>query len=401
MPKKSITQKFADSATADSGKRKTQYWDTKTKGFYLEVYDSGHGTFYYRYKGESGKQVHHRLGDRQKLKVKAAREAITLIEGNLAKGIYPDTREEKKQKQAELRKQDITVGDVYDSVYHPHLKAKIVSHVDTNGRFRNHILPSLGKKKLASVKRTDIEKLLIGLRSEKGFMNSSLNRILADVRTFFQYFVEHTDYPSYANPSAGIKKFKEQEKEYRELTVEEWLALLKAAKKSYNPHIYYIIQIWMLTGARRNEVLQAKWNDFNLEERQWVISRNKQNKRDVKALSDEAVQAIQSIPKVPGSEYLFPQRRNIHKPVQNIHHAFKDVKAAAGISKNFTPHDFRHQFATTLFREGVDITLIQSLLAHGQLRTTLRYVRKEHASLVKAANVMGKKYYGKDDDDAA
>lgn len=392
MAKKKITQKFANSATNDVGKRKTQYWDTKIKGFYLEVYESGHGAFYYRYKGETGKQVHHKLGDRQKLKVKAAHEAIRLIEGNLAKGIYPDTREEKKQKQAEIRKKDVTVRDVYDSVYFPYIKATVASYKITNGHFKNHILPVLGNKKLVSVKRTDIENLMIGIKSEKNLKNSSVNRVFSEVHTFFKYYVEHVDYPLLANPAAGIKRYKEDEKDYRELTLVEWNNILDSAKKSNNPYIYYIIQIWMYTGARRNEVLNAKWDDFNLEDSQWTISHNKQNKRDVKALGDRVVKVIESIPKVPGSEYLFPQKRNLKKPIVNIHHAFKKVLDDAGVTKKFTPHDFRHQFATVLFRDNVNAPVIKELLAHGQLRTTMRYVRIEHDTLVKGANVIGEKY---------
>ena len=117
-----------------------------------------------------------------------------------------------------------------------------------------------------------------------------------------------------------------------------------------------------------------------------MIVRNKQNKRDIKTLSNVAVEFIKSIPKVGDSEYLFPQAQNPSNHIINIHHSFTSAKKMAGIKKNFTIHDFRHQFATQLARSGVDIALIQKLLGHSNMKTTMRYARIEHNILLNAVN---------------
>jgi integrase/recombinase XerD len=48
---------------------------------------------------------------------------------------------------------------------------------------------------------------------------------------------------------------------------------------------------------------------------------------------------------------------------------------ATGISKHATLHGLRHAFATHLIEQGVDISIVQALLGHSHLSTTIRYIR--------------------------
>jgi site-specific recombinase XerD len=53
---------------------------------------------------------------------------------------------------------------------------------------------------------------------------------------------------------------------------------------------------------------------------------------------------------------------------------YRQIGKELGFSKRVTPHIFRHNFATELVREGVDIKRIQQLLGHKSLEATSKYL---------------------------
>ena len=142
-----------------------------------------------------------------------------------------------------------------------------------------------------------------------------------------------------------------------------------------NQRMADVIRMLMLTGARRGEVLNATWDQFDLERAVWTkpAATTKQRKLHRTPISGAAVQLLRIIrARVPKEcPWVFPGDAN-GKPVQEIKRFWHNVRKQAKLT-DVRIHDLRHTFASLLVSGGMSLPMIGKLLGHTQVQTTQRY----------------------------
>lgn len=78
----------------------------------------------------------------------------------------------------------------------------------------------------------------------------------------------------------------------------------------------------------------------------------------------------------PSGKYLFPgQKPGTHLTPRSARYVVAQAREASRLSKHVTPHILRHSFGTHLLELGVDVRVIQFMLGHKSIQSTIRYTQ--------------------------
>jgi integrase/recombinase XerD len=82
--------------------------------------------------------------------------------------------------------------------------------------------------------------------------------------------------------------------------------------------------------------------------------------------------------------YLFEgSASGIPYSTRSLQEVIQAAKKKAGIMNPGSMHSLRHSFATHLIEKGTDVTMMQKLFGHNDLKTTLRYLHTSNKDLMK------------------
>jgi integrase len=104
------------------------------------------------------------------------------------------------------------------------------------------------------------------------------------------------------------------------------------------------------------------------------------------ALSTSAISLLDSIPRLPGCDYIFPSAIT-GRPCPSLWFPWRRIRARAGL-EDVRLHDLRHSFASFLVNEGVSLYVVQALLGHANARTTQRYAHLASDTLTDATEIV-------------
>ncbi len=129
-------------------------------------------------------------------------------------------------------------------------------------------------------------------------------------------------------------------------------------------------------GLRVSEVANLKLTDIDSKNMQVLVERAKGKKDRYVNLPESVLEQLRSYFKTyKPKEYLFEGQHGGPYSLRSIQKVFKDAMKKARINKPVGIHSLRHSFATHLLENGTDISHIQKLLGHNDIKTTLIYAQ--------------------------
>ena len=371
-----LNQKLVNDLVCPVDKIKQDTSDQICRGLVLEVRRSGGKTYYLRYTNQRGVQRQYRLGSATVLKLAQARYLAKVALNRVAMGQDPcDTKA--------LLKQIPTFAQFIDEQYLPFIKSYKRSWTTDESLLKNHLLPRFGKRYLDEITREDIAKMHAERRAS-GAAASSANRLLIMMRFIYNLTLKWEVPGITVNPCQSIPLMKENNKRERYLSVKEAGLLYEAVCKSENIMLKYIVPMLMLTGARKSELLKARWIDFDLERRSWCIPMSKSGKPRYIPLSDGALDLLASLHRTEDVPWAFANPVT-GKPYVSVHFAWDRARKSVGLS-DVRMHDLRHSFASLLINSGRTLYEVQHILGHSMPNTTQRYAHLKQETLLAAAN---------------
>jgi integrase len=360
---------------------KQERFNTDYPGVYYIIGTStGNGKpekIFYIFYRKDGKQIEEKAGRQYQDDMTPARAARIRAERIEGKSLSNKARREKKRREKEI--QEWIIKRLWEAYLET--KPKTRSFRIDDQRFKLHIEPRLGDKKLEDLVPLDLDRLRISLLKERSPQTvKSAMALLKRISNFAKNkrLCKGIDF------KITLPKVSNQKTEF--LTEDELKRLLDAIEKDTNPYAGPIMLIALYTGMRKSEILRLEWKDIDFEHG-FIHIREPKGGQDQKIPLNEAAREV--FKKLPRTyELIFP---GIHGLRTGIYHAIGAIKKKAGLPKDFRPlHGLRHHYASMLASSGkVDLYVLQKLMTHKSPTMTQRYAHLRDEALRKASNLAG------------
>ena len=216
---------------------------------------------------------------------------------------------------------------------------------------------------------------------EQELSHSTINRILSANRSFFHSLLEDGKVSS--DPFKRVSGAKNTRKIPTVLASQEIERILSCPTDDYTSLMEVtMFHLFCSTGCRLSEIMGMKISDIDFGTRRVSVI-GKGNKQRYVFLTKRALAMLESylperekVLRNTGTEdngIVLINVKGKQLPLSTVHSIFDKYRLKLGLTKKFTPHVFRHSFATNLMDNDTDIRVVQVLLGHESIGTTQIY----------------------------
>lgn len=322
--------------------------------------------------------------------------------------VYGDTVKDCKDRELELRemikngqfvdKRNVTL-DRYYQEWKDARKGTIKGNTALNmeSRYKNHIGPALGRRKIVDIEKREIVQLQKELA--KKLKATTVNTAIVQLKCILNAAKE--DGIIVKNPADGVKMLKSEEKRatetyHRALTVEEQTLFMQYAKKEW---LYELLALLLCTGMRIGEATALTWADIDhvnqvihitktisrTDDGQYIVGspKSRTSIRDIPINEDirQILKSQKEKQQMLNGKILKMSRRvfegfngtMVYNGVVNktITRIIQRMRADGIQIEHFSAHALRDTFATRYIEQGGSPQILKTLLGHSSLTMTM------------------------------
>jgi integrase len=287
------------------------------------------------------------------------------------------------------------LADLYLSEGAGHKKPSTLK--SDRGRIEHHLRPLLGKLRADRISRAEIERMRDAVAAGKTAEKVTERRAgsiakggkgaaaqcVALVSTILGFAATRGLCTN--NPARGVKKapVRKVERFLSEAEIARLAAAIDAeAARSGNPYPAAAIKLLMLTGCRRGEIVNLRWEHVDFE-RECLRLPDSKTGAKVVYLNAPARAVLQDLPRMAGNPRVIPGMR-VGGAGPALDKVWFRIRHAAALD-DVRLHDLRHSFASVGAAGGLSLPIIGALLGHKHAATTARYAHLS-ADPLRAAN---------------
>ena len=229
-----------------------------------------------------------------------------------------------------------------------------------------HILPVIGKRRVADVTRGDIERVVAPLSGP------TRNAVLALVSRLFTLAERWEWRDQRTNPVRGIERARQDARD-RVLSPSELAALAAALNEAEarSPANVAAIRFAALTGLRIGEVLAVRWEHVDFEAGRLLLPNTKTGRRH-HDMPTPALAVLANLPRA--GDWAFTNNGKAPATYKYVRAQFAAAAKEAGL-EDVRLHDLRRGVMTAAAAAGVGTHVLRDLLGHKSTAMADRYIR--------------------------
>ena len=244
-------------------------------------------------------------------------------------------------------------------------------------------------EKSKDVTETNLNSYILDLE-KKGMAAATVSRNIASMKAFYLYMLKNGEVAT--DPAEHLKAPKVEKKVPDVLSVAEMERLLEqpGTRTAKGLRDRAMLELLYATGIRVTELISLHLEDVNWK-LDYIICRDRNKERIIpfgakarKALDQYIQSARAELVGGKECEMLFPNCSGESMSRQGFWKLLKQYVKQAGIQMEITPHTLRHSFAAHLVDNGADLHMVQEMLGHSDISTTMMYAVRTRELYAKA-----------------